>query len=321
MAISRYRVNGLTVDGTANINGSSILSTSATFDVFPTGQTVALTFGKSASRIDIGQSCTAVTIGNGVSANHGIDIGSSGITNGISKTITIGANGTSGSSTVIRFGSAVSGSNNSTTIYGQLTLPGISGTGILSKDANGVISTVGSINTTQTITVAGIVSCPATTITNNGTLNTTWNGASSAIQMARLGVGGAAPATTGEIYAYGDITAFASDERIKTNIKPILNAVEKVCSLKGVTYKHNELGESFGFRTDIEYVGLLAQDVAEVLPQAVALAPFDVSIDGDIETSKSGEYYLTVKYDKIVALLVEAIKEQQKQIDDLKLAK
>ncbi len=63
-----------------------------------------------------------------------------------------------------------------------------------------------------------------------------------------------------------------------------------------------------------------AQQIQAVLPQAVSLAPFDMQ--GIAETgevvSKSGENYLTVKYDRIVPLLIEGIKEQQKQIEDLK---
>ena len=62
-------------------------------------------------------------------------------------------------------------------------------------------------------------------------------------------------------------------------------------------------------------VGVFAQDVQAVLPEAVKLAPFDN--DGN-NKSISGENYLTVQYEKIVPLLIEAIKEQQKQIDELK---
>jgi hypothetical protein len=51
------------------------------------------------------------------------------------------------------------------------------------------------------------------------------------------------------------------------------------------------------------------------LPEAVKLAPFDRDEDGK---SKSGENYLTIQYEKVVPLLVEAIKEQQKQIEELK---
>ena len=62
-------------------------------------------------------------------------------------------------------------------------------------------------------------------------------------------------------------------------------------------------------------VGVIAQDLQEVLPQAVKFAPFDRDAEGN---SKSGENYLTVQYEKIVPLLIEAIKEQQIQIDQLK---
>jgi len=60
---------------------------------------------------------------------------------------------------------------------------------------------------------------------------------------------------------------------------------------------------------------VFAQDVQAVLPEAVKLAPFDNNGNNE---SISGENYLTVQYEKIVPLLIEAIKEQQKQIDELK---
>ena len=61
-------------------------------------------------------------------------------------------------------------------------------------------------------------------------------------------------------------------------------------------------------------VGLIAQDLEKVLPEAVKLAPFDRDENGN---SKSGENYLTIQYEKVVPLLVEAIKEQQIKIDNL----
>jgi len=67
-------------------------------------------------------------------------------------------------------------------------------------------------------------------------------------------------------------------------------------------------------------VGLSAQEVKAVLPEVVTLAAFDTEFDENQKPigSKSGEDYLTVNYDKLVPLLIEAIKEQQKQIDELK---
>jgi hypothetical protein len=103
----------------------------------------------------------------------------------------------------------------------------------------------------------------------------------------------------------GDITAFASDERLKTNIEPLENALDKVLALSGFTYNFNEIGESLGFDTTITYVGVSAQQVQAVLPEAVKPAP-------------ANEDYLTVQYEKIVPLLIEAIKELKAEIDELK---
>lgn len=65
---------------------------------------------------------------------------------------------------------------------------------------------------------------------------------------------------------------------------------------------------------------MIAQEVQEVVPQAVAPAPFDQEWNNDIKKniSKSGEDYLTVKYDKLVPLLVEAIKELKAEVETLK---
>ena len=67
-------------------------------------------------------------------------------------------------------------------------------------------------------------------------------------------------------------------------------------------------------------MGVIAQEVEKVLPQIVVPAPFDIGQNADgTEYSISGENYKTVQYEKLVPLLIEAIKEQQKQIDELKL--
>ena len=126
----------------------------------------------------------------------------------------------------------------------------------------------------------------------------------------------------GELRSTGDVIAYSSDERLKTNIKQIPDAIEKVKALKGVTYDWVENIEDLGFkpRNKKDDVGLIAQDLEKVLPQVVAPAPFDHEMDdekGEM-VSKSGEGYKTVQYDKVVPLLIEAIKEQQKQIDELK---
>jgi hypothetical protein len=114
---------------------------------------------------------------------------------------------------------------------------------------------------------------------------------------------------------YYDIIAYASDRRLKENVQVIGNAVDKVKQLTGMTYTWNSVGAQYGWSPSSEReAGVFAQDVQAVLPEAVRLAPFD----NHMGVSKSGENFLTVKYEKIVPLLIEAIKEQQKQIEDLK---
>ena len=122
---------------------------------------------------------------------------------------------------------------------------------------------------------------------------------------------------TGSFSATGEITAYSSDKRLKTDLKPIDNALEKVLSLHGVTYSFNELAESFGFDKNVRQAGLLAQEVNEVMPEVIARAPFDVKVSEGKETSKSGEDYMTIKYEKLVALLVEAIKELNDKVETL----
>jgi hypothetical protein len=103
----------------------------------------------------------------------------------------------------------------------------------------------------------------------------------------------------------GDITAFASDERLKENIQPLENALDKVLALNGFTYNFNEIGQSLGFDGLVRYVGVSAQEVQAVLPEAVKPAPADPN-------------YITVQYEKLVPLLIEAIKELKAEINELK---
>lgn len=108
--------------------------------------------------------------------------------------------------------------------------------------------------------------------------------------------------------------------RLKTNIKPIENALEKVCKLSGFTYNWNEIGINVGFDGDQSQVGVSAQEVQQVVPEAVKPAPFDHEIDpesGELK-STSGENYLTVQYEKLVPLLIESIKELKDEISDLR---
>ena len=97
----------------------------------------------------------------------------------------------------------------------------------------------------------------------------------------------------------GDVIAYhASDKRLKDNIKPIENAIDKVKMIGGYEFDWNKLSKNEGHD-----FGVIAQEIEEVLPELVGTR---------------GDGYKGVKYEKLTSLLIEAIKDQQIQIDELK---
>ena len=159
------------------------------------------------------------------------------------------------------------------------------------------------------------------TVTNgNGsiTLSTPQNLHTSAnVQFNSLGIGTPSSNSQGEIRALKTITAWYSDERLKENIELIPDALSKVNSLRGVSFNANDIAESYGYDKSENHVGVIAQDVKEVLPEAVVPAPFDRLLFEGTEISKSGNDYMTVQYEKLVPLLVEAIKELSDKVKEL----
>ena len=114
---------------------------------------------------------------------------------------------------------------------------------------------------------------------------------------------------SGDILATGNITAYYSDERLKTKISNIKDPLEIINKLNGFYYTPNDLARKNGIKnTDIE-IGLSAQEVQKVLPEIVKIAPFDSERNKDgVIVSKSGENYLTMSYERLVPVFVEAIK-------------
>ena len=103
----------------------------------------------------------------------------------------------------------------------------------------------------------------------------------------------------GDIHAGADVTAFsASDQRLKTNLQPIENSLDKVKSLTGYTFNWNELAENKP--QDQREAGILAQDVEAVLPEV---------------TTTRDDGYKAVRYEKMVPMLIEAIKELSDKVD------
>jgi hypothetical protein len=118
-----------------------------------------------------------------------------------------------------------------------------------------------------------------------------------------LAVGNISPnATDGRIDASNDIVAYSSsDIRWKTNIKTIESPLEKLQQLRGVEFEWIEDFRAHG--NSGNDIGVIAQEVEQILPQAV-------------QTRDSG--MKAVRYEKLIPLLIETIKEQQNQIDELK---
>ena len=110
---------------------------------------------------------------------------------------------------------------------------------------------------------------------------------------------------TGAFTATGDITAFGtSDERLKTNISVIDNALDKINKISGYTFNWNELAEDKD--QTLREAGVLAQEVEEVLPEVTI-------------TREDG--YKAVRYEKLVPLLIEAIKELSEKVERLEREK
>jgi len=244
--------------------------------------------GPLGSEIEIGLISAAQTLTNKTisgASNTITNIGNSSLTNS-SVTVTAGT-GMSGG------GAVALGSSVTLTNAGVTSISGTTNQVSVSANTGGVtLSTPQNIHTTATPTFGGL--------TING--GTTLNSSTTAVTGALI-VGGATTSTTvGLIRASNDIIAFASsDERLKTNIEPIVGSLDKIMSIGGYEFDwipmegiHDNSGHD---------IGVIAQEVQKVLPEIVT-------------TRDNG--YMAVKYEKMIAVLIEAIKEQQKQIDEIK---
>ena len=124
----------------------------------------------------------------------------------------------------------------------------------------------------------------------------------------------------GSLYAQDDIAAYysVSDERIKTVTGKIENALEIINELSTFKYKtDNALAKMYGFNGQDTYLGVSAQEVQKSLPEIVKIAPFDSTYENDKQVSKSGNNYMTVQYEKMVPVLIEAIKELTHKYNEL----
>lgn len=115
----------------------------------------------------------------------------------------------------------------------------------------------------------------------------------------------------GNIYATGNITAYWSDARLKENITPLSGSLGVVNALRGVEFAWNEKGRTLHGKAEGEReIGFIAQEVQEVVPDAVA--------DNVLGTDEEGKPYLTVKPEKLIPHLVEAVKELTAQLAEVR---
>jgi len=152
--------------------------------------------------------------------------------------------------------------------------------------------------TANQITVAGSgLETAAITLSTPQDIHTSAN-----VQFNSIGLGTAASGVAGEVRATGDVTAFySSDIRLKENIQPIQNALEKVESISGNTYDWKEGFDEIHSHKGND-VGVIAQEIEEILPQIV---------------TNRDNGFKAVQYEKIIPLLIEAIKELSAKIKDL----
>jgi hypothetical protein len=117
------------------------------------------------------------------------------------------------------------------------------------------------------------------------------------------------------MFCPGDITGFWSDKRLKSNLEEIKDHDHILSSLTGYRFNWNEKGQEILQRSedDIE-VGLIAQDVQSVLPQAVKVNKAGISVDSNEDEQND---YLTINYDKLVPILIEGYKDQKSRIAKL----
>ena len=265
-----------------------------------TGISVSHTPGEgSTATVSLNASTTDVTEGTrlyytdararaALSASTGISYNSS--TGAISCTITQYAD--SNARGAVSF-TAGSGAYNSST--GVFTIPTnnnqiTNGAGYITGITSGNVTTALGFTPYNATNPSGYVTSSILASTHTGALSTSSGCATGALTVS------------GGITATGEITAYYSDDRLKKDVTPITDPIHKLMQIRGVTFRPNQTALDLGI-VDKDEVGVIAQAVQSVLPQLVTGSAYDG--------------YITVKYEKLTALLIEAVRAQQQQIDEL----
>jgi hypothetical protein len=240
---------------------------------------------------------------------NALNLGSTVITNGTwnGGTIPTGYGGT-GLTTFSAANAALYSTSASVLVAG--TLPAAAGgTGVTSSTGSGsvVLSTSPTLVTPilGTPTSGTLTNCTFPTLNQNTTGSAaTFTSTSQNSQFNSIGVGTAGSGTAGEIRATNNITAYYSDIRLKTKVGDITDPLAKVRQIETMLYHANETAVELGYDASVIEVGLSAQSVQAVQPEAVAPAPID-------------DKYLTVRYERLVPLLLESVKALEDRIIEL----
>jgi len=199
-------------------------------------------------------------------------------------------------------------------ITGVVTATSIQNTPIGSTTPNTGAFTTGTFNSTVSLTGNGDLSLsrndgfdfsitmPTAMVTASKSLYFQQGGGGNlyAIRMNATNV-----YTSAVLQVGGNLYTNTSDIRLKDIVGPITNAVDKVKAIDTFYYRNNELALSLGLTETRLQLGISAQSALKVIPEVTAPAPINPD-------------YLTVQYERIVPLLIEAIKEQQQEIEELK---
>ncbi len=123
----------------------------------------------------------------------------------------------------------------------------------------------------------------------------------------------------GDLRAIGDISAYYSDERLKTITEYVSDVLPILSKINVFKYNCNDLAASYGYDKNKKEIGLSAQEIQKYYPELVCLAPFDSIYDSETQQtiSKSGEDYLTLNYERLVPVLLQAIKELNNKYEAL----
>ena len=292
--------SAITIAGTSTSLGGSITAAtilSGTSVVSGSSQITLSSVTGYVANEHVNHANVSITAGSGISGGGDITA---------TRTITLdtgsahfiaGSRGTNSAGTGISYSSGV--------ITNTGVTSNIAGTGISVSGATGGV-TITNTGVTSAVAGTGVTVSGATgavTFSIGQAVATT-----SEVQFAKVGVGGASDATyelkvTGDIGASGDIVAYiSSDKRFKDNVIEITDSLDKVRKIRGVKWDWNNNASEAAKKSP--NVGVIAQEVQQVLPEIV---------------HEREDGYLAVDYTKMAALFIEAIKEQQIQIENLRL--